>query len=135
MQAHEPHPAASLLWIAAGGSVGAVLRFIAITVIQREAHPHFPLGTLCVNVAGCLLMGILFAWFEARNPLTPGARMALGVGLLGGFTTFSTFGWDALALIRAHRVGLAILYVLASNLLGLAAVAGGFFAARGMLHR
>lgn len=135
MPTGEPHPAATLAWIAAGGATGAVLRFIAITVIQREAHPHFPLGTLCVNVAGCLLIGILFAWFEARNPLSSGARMALGVGLLGGFTTFSTFGWDALALFRYHRVGLAILYVLASNILGIAAAAGGFFAARGILHR
>ncbi len=112
-------PLREILLVALGGGVGSVCRFLAASAMTR-AWPGFPAGTLLVNVLGCFLMGLLAGWTSDRT-----LRAALGVGLLGGFTTFSAFGGDTLALAQGGAWKLAALNVAANVGLGLAAVWAG----------
>jgi CrcB protein len=111
-------PFRDALLVALGGSIGSVGRYFAVSAFTCYA-PGFPLGTLAVNVVGCFLMGVLGGWTEDRS-----LRAALGVGVLGGFTTFSAFGGDTLALAQSS-FRLAALNVAANVGLGLAAVWAG----------
>ena len=93
----------NLLAIAVGGALGAVLRYLVATGVQRAAGRPFPLGTLTVNVVGSLAMGLLFVLLVERAALGPEWRAALLVGLLGAFTTFSSFSIETLNLIGEGR--------------------------------
>jgi CrcB protein len=99
--------------------------------VGRLAGPGLPVATLAVNVVGCFVMGLAWAWLAERG----GARAAplLVAGFLGGFTTFSAFAADAFALWDRGAAGAAAAYVAASVGLSLAALAAGAFAMRGML--
>jgi CrcB protein len=120
-----------LLAVAAGGALGATLRYLLVNAIQRVFFQPFPLGTLFVNVLGCLAAGLALGWLSARAPNAESLRLFLVVGVLGGFTTFSAFGVETVALVREGRASAALLYVSASLVAGLAAVALGLrFAAR-----
>lgn len=89
------------LIVGAGGFVGAVLRFTVSGAVQRSAgFSPFPYGTLVVNVTGCLAIGLLSGLAESRQVLTPESRLLLLIGVLGSFTTFSTFGYETLTLLR-----------------------------------
>lgn len=114
-----------LLLVGAGGFVGSVARFASAAAISRFSGGAFPWGTLTVNVAGCLLIGLLAGGLEARQLMATQARLLLIVGLLGGFTTFSAFGLETLELLREARWGAAGSYVAASLLLGVFAVWAG----------
>lgn len=123
-----------LLFIGLGGAAGAVGRYLLFVLIEDHAHTDFPLGTLCVNVLGCFLIGLLGTTIGgADHPLNPGLRLALIVGLLGGFTTFSTFGLETFELLLGGQHAKAALYVLASNALGLGAVWAGYALAQPMM--
>lgn len=116
------------LLVFVGGGIGAMLRYaIGRAAVLLGWAP--PLGTLAVNVAGCLAMGLLAGWF-ARGAGSDSARLFLLTGVLGGFTTFSAFGLDALTLWQRGAGGQAAVYVAASVLVSLAAVATGFALAR-----
>jgi CrcB protein len=115
-----------ILAIAAGGAAGAVGRYALGGLVQAMTGAVFPVGTLAVNVLGCLLIGILGAVFAGPHLVGEPWRMALLVGLLGSFTTFSTFGWETFELINDGQVARAGLNVLASVTLGLAAVWLGY---------
>jgi CrcB protein len=116
-----------LLWIAIGGGIGSVLRYALSTWTQRAtgAGP-FPAGTLLVNVLGCFAMGALCAEFAGPGRVREETRLFLLVGLLGGFTTFSTFAWDTFGLMDGGDRGRALANLLLSNGLGLAAVWAGY---------
>jgi CrcB protein len=92
--------------------------------------PALPFGTLAVNVLGSFLMGLLVATLAEGSAATQPWRLFLATGVLGGFTTFSAFSLDALTLWQRGQVGAALLYVAASVLLSLAAIAAGFAIAR-----
>ncbi len=111
-----------LLLIAAGGAVGSVLRYALALATQHWAGRAFPLGTLIVNVLGCFAIGLLSVWLDRLPWATPDVRFALVTGVLGGFTTFSAFALETEELIRAHSYAAAVLNVLLSVCLGLAAV-------------
>lgn len=99
-----------LLFIGGGGFVGAVLRFFVSTWVQaRSGSIVYPFGTLSVNMIGCLLIGFLSALAENRSLLSAEARAFLLAGLLGAFTTFSTFSNETLNLLRDGRLDLAML--------------------------
>ncbi|MBO6577295.1 MAG: fluoride efflux transporter CrcB [Rhodothermales bacterium] len=115
---------ANILWVASGGAIGAVLRYVTVMGVHRFAGTAFPLGTLVANVAGSLVIGILWAMAE-KTPLTPAAASFLFIGLLGSFTTFATFSIETLDLFRDGRMGLAAANMLASNVLCLLAAYGG----------
>lgn len=110
-----------ILAIAAGGAVGAVLRFAVSNSVYRLVGRDFPYGTLTVNVLGSLLMGFLFIILVERHIVAAEWRAALLVGLLGSFTTFSSFSMETIALLEDGEVFRAVLNVVASVLLCLAA--------------
>lgn len=117
-----------LLCIALGGGIGALLRYGLSVWVHRGATPVFPWATLITNVCGCFLMGFLAQSVLAAE-LRETLRLALLVGLLGGFTTFSSFGFETLVLAKAGRLGLAGANVLLSNGAGLAAAGAGLWLA------
>jgi len=115
------------LLVGCGGFVGAVLRYGVGGLVHRSgAMAGFPFGTLTVNVVGCLLIGAAAAAAETRQLLVPEARLFLMVGVLGGFTTFSTFGYETLALARDGEALRAAVNVVTHVVLGLAAVWAGY---------
>jgi len=114
------------LAIFAGGGLGALLRYALSGFVQRMTNDAFPIGTLVVNVTGCLVIGFLGAAFASPALVRGEWRFFLLVGLLGGFTTFSTFGFETLALVDDGEWARAGLNVVASNGLGLVAVYCGF---------
>ncbi len=97
-----------LFIIGAGGFVGAVLRFLVSSWVQnRSGSIIFPFGTMSVNMVGCLVIGFLSYLVETRSLLSMETRSFVLIGLLGAFTTFSTFGNETLGLIRDSRLDLA----------------------------
>lgn len=121
----------SWLWhsliVGCGGFFGAMLRYGLSGVVQRLVpFASFPFGTLSVNVAGSLLIGVVAGLVEFRQVLGPEARLFLMIGLLGGFTTFSSFAYETLALGQDGEFLLALLNAVASVLLCLVAVWLGY---------
>lgn len=114
------------VWIAAGGGLGAVLRFLLSGFVQRMSNDVFPIGTLTVNVTGCLVIGFLGALFAGPAFVRDEWRYFLLVGLLGGFTTFSTFGYETLALADGGEWARVGANLVLSNGLGLLAVWIGY---------
>jgi len=115
-----------LVMIAAGGAVGALLRYVAAGWAQRFADGSFPAGTLLVNIVGCLAIGFVGAFFAGPHLMREEYRLALLVGVLGAFTTFSTFGWETFTLANGGQIWLAVTNILLSNGAGLVAVWFGY---------
>lgn len=120
----------TLTLVAFGGAIGAALRFLANVGALRLLGPGFPVATLFVNVAGSFLMGLLFVTLAEKGS----GRLAPFVltGVLGGFTTFSAFSLDTLALVEQGQGGAALIYVAASVGLALVAVVAGLALGRGI---
>ncbi len=109
--------------IGAGGFIGAVLRFLISSWVQtRSGSIVFPFGTLSVNMIGCLLIGFLTYLVETRSIFSTEIRSFILIGLLGAFTTFSTFGIETLGLIRDNRIDLAALNAGSQVVVGVALV-------------
>jgi fluoride exporter len=83
-----------------GGGIGATARYWLQGIVYRFTGAGFPYGTLAVNILGCLCIGLLMAVFEERFVVNPSLRTFLTIGILGGFTTFSSFSFETLALLR-----------------------------------
>lgn len=116
----------NVLLVGIGGFVGSVLRYAMTTIAQQwAARVAFPVGTLTVNIIGCFLIGLLSQLSETYSPFSPQARAFVFVGLLGGFTTFSTFGNETFQLWRNVGVWPAVINVTGHVVLGLIAVAFG----------
>jgi len=123
---------ASVLQVALGGALGAVLRYLTgIGVSRLAGHAPFPLATLGVNVLGSFLMGAFVA-AAAQRGLTHLSPLVT-TGLLGGFTTFSAFSLEAVTLYERGAVGQAAIYVCASVALSIAGLMAGLWVARGAL--
>ena len=120
------------LLVAAGGAVGAALRYLLGGLMQSRLGPDFPWGTFIVNVSGCLLIGVVLGLVE-RGALPAEARLFLAVGVLGGYTTFSTFGYETLRLIENGDAIPALLNAFGQLALGLVAVYLGLAAARALV--
>ena len=108
-----------VLLVFVGGGVGSVARYLLATAVQRNAPEGFPFGTFLVNLIGCFAIGVVGALGLERAALSPEARTFLMVGILGGFTTFSSFAWETLGLLSVRDVFRAALYVGGSVALGL----------------
>jgi len=118
-----------LLWIAAGGVIGTLCRYVFSTWVDERSHSSFPYGTLAVNLAGCFLAGLLFPTFE-RAAIPVEMRLAVFTGFLGGFTTFSAYGLQTMVLVDGGMMSMAALNVVASNAAGLLMVWLGNMAGR-----
>ena len=117
----------NLALVGGGGALGAMARYGVGGLLHRnQALAGFPFGTLTVNLAGCLLIGLGSGLADARQAFTPEARLFLFVGVLGGFTTFSSFGYETIALLRDHEFLRAGLNAGLSVFLGLGLVWLGY---------
>ena len=114
----------NVLVVGLGGFLGAILRFAVSGWVNAHVR-DFPLGTLVVNVLGCLGIGLLMGAVDAGREVPDAWRFFLALGLFGAFTTFSTFGYEAIELLRDDRYGPALASVLANVVLGLVAVVVG----------
>ena len=114
---------------ALGGALGALARW-GVAEALPSSPGGWPWATLLVNLTGCLLIGVLLAGLAARDPEPPWARPFLGVGVLGGYTTYSTFAVEVVDLVERGSVALATGYVLVSVVGGVLAVAAGIRAVR-----
>ena len=117
------------LWVAAGGAIGAAARFAVTQWTGGRWGWSFPWGTFAVNLTGSLAIGVVMTLLIARG-MDPTYRLLLVTGFLGGYTTFSAFSFEALALLEARRWDAAALYVGGSVVLGLLATAVGLGLAR-----
>ncbi|MDH3978000.1 MAG: fluoride efflux transporter CrcB [Gammaproteobacteria bacterium] len=117
--------------VGAGGFIGSALRFAVSSSVQRFAGTGlFPFGTLAVNVLGCLALGLLSGLAEHRQMLEPGQRLFLMAGVLGGFTTYSAFAFESVALMQDAAFFRAALNTLAQVILGFGAAFAGYALAR-----
>ena len=113
--------------------IGTLLRYWLSGIVARRYGETFPTGTIVVNLIGCFGAGAVFHLTEERFLVDPTIRTVILIGLLGGFTTFSSFGLQTIALLRDGEFGLAVLNVGVSNCLGLLMVWLGYIVVRGLL--
>lgn len=118
-----------LFWIALGGAAGSVLRYLAGGTVQRMGGLGFPVGTLVVNVTGCLLIGALSQHFM-NTQTHPYMRAALITGFCGGYTTFSAFSLETVGLVEGGAYGKAAAYIVLSLALSILATFAGMAAVR-----
>jgi CrcB protein len=121
-----------ILYVGLGGFLGSISRYLVAGAAQRlfPATISFPTGTFAVNITGCLIIGLLSGIAETRQIFNPETRILIFVGFLGGFTTFSTFGFETFSLIRDQQYFSAISNILLHVFLGLIAVWLGFILSR-----
>ena len=112
----------TLFCVGLGSFLGGVARYGISRAVASVHALTFTLGTLVVNAAGCLLIGMLYGWFDRTGDVSPGWRLFLTVGFCGGFTTFSTFAHEDFLLLQSGRFWAFAAYALLSFALGLLAV-------------
>lgn len=118
------------LLIGLAGLIGTIARYAIAELAVKRFGTDFPVGTLIVNVVGCFLAGVLFYLMRDRLPVSETWQAVILIGFLGGFTTFSSFGLQTFALVRDGAVGLAVINIAASNILGFLMVWVGYSLAR-----
>lgn len=123
----------NIIYVFMGGGFGAVLRYLAGGLVHQFVDKVFPWGTLAVNLSGSFAIGFLWMFCEALA-VAPGARTFIFIGILGGYTTFSSFGLETFHLLRDSQWGLAAANVLVANIGGIAMVFGGFLTAKIILQ-
>ncbi len=125
--------ARGLLWVLLGGAMGTGCRYaLSLFIYGLVRELAFPYANLVINVSGSFLIGLLAEWFESRALVSPIVRVALLTGVLGGYTTFSSFAFETFALVRDGEMGLALLNAVGSVGLGLIAVWLGIRMAQAM---
>ena len=122
----------NIILVLTGGALGSLARYTVSELTSKYLLGFFPYGTLLVNLAGCLLIGILCgAWGEGNVPNT--ARLFLIIGMIGGFTTFSAYAFESFNLFKIGLVKIALFNILANNLIGILLVFLGFYLGQGLL--
>lgn len=120
----------NFVWLFAAGGLGALARYLLAGTIQRWAGESFPLGTLVVNVAGCLLFGIIAALASERQAISEETRLLFLVGFMGSFTTFSTLAFETGTMLQESQWLSAAVNLVAHNLLGILALFVGMALAK-----
>lgn len=123
-----------LIWyIALGSALGGAGRFLVGELVQRATPSTFPTGTLVVNVTGCFLLGLIMRYALETPGVSPGMRAFLAIGICGGYTTFSTFGFETARMMEDGEWSRAAVYIGLSVIVSIAAVFLGFAAARQLI--
>ena len=123
-----------MLWyIAIGSALGGVSRYLVAGLVQRLTGAGFPTGTLLVNLTGSFLLGVFLRYGLETPTLTPELRAFLTIGFCGGYTTFSTFSYETVAMLEDGQWSRALAYVALSVGLSVAATLLGLYAARGLI--
>jgi fluoride exporter len=118
-----------LLAVALGGALGSLLRYFVAGAIQSPANP-FPIGIFVVNITGGFVMGVIVEMSALKLQLSPEVRAFLTVGILGGYTTFSTFSLDSVLLIQRGAYASAAMYIVGSAMLSILALFAGLWIVR-----
>lgn len=113
------------MYIAAGGSLGAIARFWVGSAIANRFGVKFPYGTFVINISACIIIGFSLTFLGKRADLNPAWRYLIPVGFVGAYSTFSTYEWETLSSIRTGSFPVAALYAFSSLFLGLVAVWAG----------
>ena len=117
----------TIIYIAIGGAIGSVLRYLTTLLVNKYWGNHFPLATFITNVLGCFLIGLFVGLLEKNNLATSNLKWFLVTGFCGGYTTFSAFGMENITLFQNNNSFLAFIYIGLSVILGLLAVWFGLF--------
>lgn len=119
----------TILIVGAGGFLGSVSRYLTQVVVERYLHSTFPWGTFVANIAGCFLIGLIYALSERGNLLSPEWRIFMTVGFCGGFTTFSSFAYNNLTMLSENNlvqllgnIGLSLFFGIGAVYLGIVAI-------------
>lgn len=112
----------NILAVFIGGGTGAVLRYLAGVLAVKVLHVNLPLSTFVVNIAGCFVLGFLFALFVSKPEINPALKLALTAGFCGGLTTFSTFSFEMFEMLKNAQYMQVLVYLVSSLTVGLLAV-------------
>ena len=121
-----------LLFVGAGGFLGSIARYLSQQLVIKYYGDIFPLGTLIVNIAGCLLIGVLYGFMDRGKLLYPETRLFLTTGFCGGFTTFSAFSIENIIMLNKGEYFYVLIYVALSVILGLGATYLGMMAVKAL---
>jgi CrcB protein len=122
----------AVILVGIGGALGSIARYGSGVLVGRIWPTTFPLATMMVNIAGSLAMGLFIGWLARTTPAWQAdARLFVAIGVLGGFTTLSSFSLDTVSLIERGEWGQALLYVLLSVVISVAALFAGLLITRG----
>ena len=121
------------LLLATGGAIGTILRYSMSGLTYRMVNSVFPWGTIVVNLTGSFAIGLLWGFFEIQN-ISSNMRNFIFIGILGGFTTFSTYALESLNLFRDGEIKLAMTNMLISNICGLILVFAGFMLSKFIIN-
>ena len=120
----------SILLVGFGGGIGSIFRYLTSLYIAKYFSSKFPLATFTANILGCFVIGLLFGYFEKNNLVDSNLKLLFATGFCGGYTTFSTFGYENINLLQNNNSLLALAYIGASLFFGLLAVWLGLFLAK-----
>ena len=110
------------LWIAAGGALGAIARYVIGAAVGSRMGIKFPYGTLIINISACVIIGFSITYLGRRADLNPAWRYLIPIGFVGAYSTFSTYEGETFSTLRSGAFFLAALYAVGSLIVGLAAV-------------
>lgn len=115
----------AVILVAIGGAIGSVLRYLVAVWMKNLHASEFPLHTFTVNIVGCFFIGLIFSW-SLQSISFENIRLFLMAGILGGFTTYSSFGLETFDLFKQGKIIVALTYIFTTNILGLIAVYFGY---------
>ncbi len=122
----------TIIYIALGGGLGSVLRYLTSVVMNKYVQSNFPYATFVTNIIGCLLIGIFFGYLEKQNAISQDLKFFLITGLCGGYTTFSTFSHENVQLLQTNQILTGFLYIGFSVFIGLIATWFGLTIAKAL---
>ena len=121
----------TIFYIALGGGLGSVLRYLTTVFMNKYVQGTFPYATFATNIVGCLLIGLFFGYLEKQNAISHDLKFFLITGLCGGYTTFSAFSNENVQLLQSNQILIAFLYISLSVFFGLMATWTGLIIAKG----